>query len=51
MSTMTTPEPAPVATSGQPLLQLRGVNKSFGAVDVLRGVDLDVYPGHVNALV
>ena len=36
---------------GQPVLSLRGVNKSFGAVDVLRGVDLDTYAGQVTALV
>jgi D-xylose transport system ATP-binding protein len=35
----------------QPLLSLRGIEKSFGAVRVLRGVDLDVYPGKVTALV
>ncbi|MCU1592667.1 MAG: sugar transporter ATP-binding protein [Frankiales bacterium] len=34
-----------------PLLSLRGVNKSFGAVHVLQEVDLDVYPGQVTALV
>ncbi len=34
-----------------PVLSLRGVQKSFGAVDVLKGVDLDVYPGQVTALV
>src|SRR4051812_7034696 len=34
-----------------PLLSLRGVNKSFGAVNVLRDVDFDVYPGEVTALV
>jgi D-xylose transport system ATP-binding protein len=34
-----------------PLLSLRGVNKSFGAVQVLREVDFDVYPGQVTALV
>jgi D-xylose transport system ATP-binding protein len=34
-----------------PLLSLRGVNKSFGAVHVLRDVDFDVYPGEVTALV
>ena len=34
-----------------PLLSLRGINKSFGAVQVLRGVDLDVAPGEVTALV
>jgi len=37
--------------SPPPLLSLRGVQKSFGAVHVLRGVDLDVRPGHVTALV
>ena len=40
----TTPE-------GQPLLSLRGINKSFGAVQVLRGVDLDARAGRVTALV
>ena len=39
------------ATQGQPVLSLRGVNKSFGAVDVLRGVDLDTFAGQVTALV
>ena len=34
-----------------PLLTLRGVNKSFGAVHVLQGVDFDTYPGQVTALV
>src|SRR4051794_17350606 len=36
---------------GQPLLSLRAVDKSFGAVHVLRGVDLNTYPGQVTALV
>ncbi len=34
-----------------PLLQLRGVNKSFGVVDVLHDVDLSIHPGQVTALV
>jgi D-xylose transport system ATP-binding protein len=34
-----------------PLLQLRAVDKSFGPVQVLRGVDLSVYAGKVTALV
>ena len=34
-----------------PILSLRGVNKSFGAVQVLHGVDLAIYPGQVTALV
>src|SRR5918998_4860961 len=39
------------AQQGQPVLSLRGVNKSFGAVDVLRSVDLDTFAGQVTALV
>lgn len=38
-------------TSDAPLLQLRGINKSFGAVHVLHGVDLSVWSGQVTALV
>jgi D-xylose transport system ATP-binding protein len=34
-----------------PLLALRGINKSFGAVQVLHNVDFNVYPGQVMALV
>ncbi|MCD9197725.1 ATP-binding cassette domain-containing protein [Aeromicrobium wangtongii] len=34
-----------------PLLQLRGVNKSFGVAHVLHDVDLAIYPGQVTALV
>ena len=35
----------------EPLLSLRNLNKSFGPVNVLRGVDLDAYAGQVTALV
>ena len=55
-----TPEP-PVASSETgssgvgssltPLLRLRNVTKSFGAVQALRHVDLDVVPGQVTALI
>jgi D-xylose transport system ATP-binding protein len=34
-----------------PLLELRGINKSFGAVQVLHDVDFAIRPGEVNALV
>jgi D-xylose transport system ATP-binding protein len=34
-----------------PLLSMRGINKSFGAVHVLHDVDLDIYRGQVTALV
>jgi D-xylose transport system ATP-binding protein len=44
---------APIAAvdNGAPLLRLRTVNKSFGAVHVLQDVDFDVYSGQVTALV
>lgn len=38
-------------TATAPLLALRGVRKSFGAVSVLRGVDIELRPGTVTALV
>ena len=34
-----------------PLLELRGINKSFGVAHVLHDVDLAIYPGQVTALV
>jgi D-xylose transport system ATP-binding protein len=34
-----------------PILQLRGVNKSFGPVHVLHDIDFDVYAGQVTALI
>jgi D-xylose transport system ATP-binding protein len=34
-----------------PLLEVRGINKSFGPVQVLRDVNFSVYPGEVTALV
>jgi D-xylose transport system ATP-binding protein len=37
--------------SEQPLLELRGVSKSFGSVQALTDVDLDVHRGEVVALV
>ncbi len=45
------PEKSGPPASVEPLLSLRGIQKSFGAVHVLRGVDLDVRPGQVTALV
>src|SRR3954451_24447020 len=36
---------------GTPTLELRGVDKSFGAIQVLHGVSMKVYPGQVTALV
>src|SRR3978361_532133 len=44
---MRTPMTQPQAA----ILELRGVNKSFGAVQVLHDVNLSLYPGQVTALV
>ncbi len=44
MSTLDTP-------SGEPLLRIRGLEKSYGATHVLRGVDLDVAQGEVVTII
>jgi D-xylose transport system ATP-binding protein len=43
--------PNPRPDDGTPTLELRGINKSFGAVQVLTDVNMKVYPGQVTALV
>ena len=37
--------------AGEPALRLTGISKSFGAVQALRNVDFEVYPGEVVGLV
>ncbi|HVX86797.1 MAG TPA: sugar ABC transporter ATP-binding protein [Phycisphaerae bacterium] len=37
-------------TAGRPLLEMRGITKSFGGVHALRGVDFAVYPGEIVCL-
>ena len=49
--TSETPELRRAPAEPRPLLELRGVNKSFGVVHVLHDVDFAVYPGQVTALV
>ncbi len=39
------------AVGTEPIIKLVGVKKSFGPVSVLKGVDLEVHPGRVTALV
>jgi D-xylose transport system ATP-binding protein len=41
----------PTSPTTETLLSLRGIQKSFGAVHVLKGVDLDAWAGKVTALV
>src|ERR1700726_368974 len=38
-------------SNATPLLSLRGVSKQFGAVQALRGVDLEIPNGQVTALI
>jgi D-xylose transport system ATP-binding protein len=40
-----------MSDNGTPLLQLRGISKSFGSVQALTEVDFEVRPGEVMALV
>ncbi len=39
------------ATAREPVLTLRGISKSFGAVQALTGVDMDILPGEVVGVV
>lgn len=43
-------EPKPSLVKGKPLLQLRGVDAAYGAIKVLHGLDMDVYPGEIVCL-
>jgi D-xylose transport system ATP-binding protein len=47
-STAEAPKPASDST---PLLALKGINKRFGAVEALKDVDFELYPGEVIGLV
>src|SRR5262249_61286144 len=42
---------APPAHTGEPVLRLTGISKSFGAVQALQNVDFEVYAGEVVGLV
>lgn len=34
-----------------PILSARSIRKTFGKIDVLKGIDIDVYPGEIVAIV
>ncbi|WP_105385148.1 amino acid ABC transporter ATP-binding protein [Neorhizobium alkalisoli] len=40
-----------LSSNSQPLISLRGVRKSFGSFEVLRGIDMDVRKGEVVAII
>ena len=44
-------EPEAPLPAGAPVLEVRGVTKSFGALSVLRGIDLTLHQGEVLGLV
>jgi D-xylose transport system ATP-binding protein len=46
-----TAQPSGVDSGSQPLLALRAFSKSFGPVEALKDVELEIYPGEVVALV
>ncbi|MEO1089693.1 MAG: ATP-binding cassette domain-containing protein [Pseudomonadota bacterium] len=49
---MTTAAPGPAANgSPAPRIRLRGIEKRFGSIEALRGVDLELWPGEVLGLV
>ena len=43
--------PSADSPAGPPLLQIRGLRKSFGANEILKGVDLDVRRGEVVSII
>jgi phospholipid/cholesterol/gamma-HCH transport system ATP-binding protein len=45
------PGEAPTAATGEPVVELVGVDKSFGGKHVLRNVDLAIYPGIITVLI
>ncbi len=49
--TLTTETAERQVNPSEPAMSLRGISKRFGAVQALSGIDLDVYPGEVVALV
>ena len=43
-------DPPPAFPHGDPLLSCRGIDMAYGSVQILFGVDFDVYPGEIVAL-
>jgi cell division transport system ATP-binding protein len=42
---------AAAANGSKPLLSVKGLTASAGDLDILKGIDLEVFPGEVHALV
>jgi len=48
---VTPPSPAPAWTDDQPIVSIQDVHKSFGQIEVLKGVSLDVAKGEVICII
>ncbi len=46
-----TPPAATATAAGAPIVDIRGLRKSFGSHEVLKGIDLQVQPGEVVAII
>ncbi len=44
-------QPSPLPDQAEPLLALDGIGKKFGAVQALQGIDLEIFPREIVALV
>ena len=51
METQEKTGPIDSVAGAQPLIRMRGISKSFGAVKALQGIDLDLYPSEILGLV
>lgn len=49
--TLAVEQPAPAAESSRPVLELRKITKSFGTIEIIRGVNLTVTRGQRHALI
>lgn len=43
--------PSSEGSNGEPVIELRGVHKSFGALEVLRGVDIRLFKGKTTVVI
>ena len=41
---------AAAANGSKPLLSVKGLTASAGDLDILKGIDLEVFPGEVHAI-
>ena len=47
---MTAPQPSPIDLA-EPVIEVRGLTKSYGTLEAVRGIDLEVYHGEIFGLI